>query len=165
MRKLRNNIIELEHLSIDDDLIIGKTHKLKIKYCDSLEELKKIEEAGKRAMKNLLDIFSKEDKDTDYITINFSEFDHVLFTGRDKGIYYRDKYNLKDIDLHKRYNIIIPNSVFSITTSFFIGMFKDSVLKCGNKDKFFEVFIFKVENKNLLQNIHYFVDRIFRDSF
>lgn len=165
MRKLRNNIIELEHLSIDDDLIIGKTHKLKIKYCDNLEELKKIEEAGKRAMKNLLNIFNKEDKGKDYVTIDFSEFDHVLLTGRDKGIYYRDKYNLKDIDLNKRYNIIIPKSVFTITATFFKGMFKDSVLKCGNKDKFFEVFIFKVENENLLQIIHYYVDRIFRDNF
>lgn len=76
-------------------------------------------------------------------TINFSQFDGPLFSGRERGESARKKVGLDAIDCSDaQVNVIMPKDLLTVTSSFFLGMFDKSILHCGTKDKFFEKFHF-----------------------
>lgn len=65
-------------------------------------------------------------------------------TGRDLGKRARKSYHVEDLDASgESVNVLIPDDVFLITPSFFIGMFAKSVASQGSVDAFFEKYKFK----------------------
>ena len=73
--------------------------------------------------------------------------DLIVFTGRDLGIKMRTHFNFNEKDCDdKEYEISFPKNIISISTSFFLALFGDSVRKCGSKEKFESKYIFKVNN-------------------
>jgi hypothetical protein len=59
-----------------------------------------------------------------------------VFSGRDRGITIRKKLDLSRIDLTpETVTIIVPKDVFSVNSSFFQGLFGDSVRALG-EDRF-----------------------------
>ena len=90
--------------------------------------------------------------------INIQEFrkdGSKIFSGRDIGIEAREKLDLNEKDLdEEKYTIIIPQDTYSITGSFFGGLFSDSIIKL-KEEKFRQKYIFKCSQGDLsevLQN-------------
>lgn len=74
-------------------------------------------------------------------------------SGRDLGFRQRKHHKLDELeDTNDVIEINIANNIIFLSSSFFLGMFGDSVRKCGSKEKFKEKFIFK-SNGQLESNI------------
>lgn len=76
--------------------------------------------------------------------IDLSQVEGPVFTGRDRGEALRQRYALeqleRDFDV---IDVVIPEGTYSVSSSFFLGMFGPSVLKCGSVDSFQEKYHFK----------------------
>lgn len=72
-----------------------------------------------------------------------------IFSGRDLGIQARQQLGLnqKDCD-NEQYLVIIPHDTYSISGSFFGGLFSDSVIHL-NEEKFKAKYIFKCSQGEL----------------
>lgn len=79
----------------------------------------------------------------------YRESGSKIFSGRSMGISARQENELtkKDSDLEE-YNIIVPEDTYSISGSFFGGMFSDSVLNLG-EEKFKEKYHFKFKKSEI----------------
>lgn len=69
--------------------------------------------------------------------IDLSEFRTegvLVFAGRDRGMDVRRKAGLDDVDKQERcVEVRIPDDTFSLTSSFFLGLFGDSVRMLGEE--------------------------------
>lgn len=78
----------------------------------------------------------------------------IVLSGRELGYQIRTKMNLDKFDVDdKKYKIIFPNNIISISTSFFLALFGESVRKCGNKEEFLKKYNFDC-NQNMMLNIN-----------
>ena len=56
--------------------------------------------------------------------------DMLVLSGRELGYQIRTKMNLDKVDIDgKKYKIIFPKNIISISTSFFLALFGESVRK------------------------------------
>lgn len=89
-------------------------------------------------------------------TINIQDYRESgskIFSGRDSGILARKKLNLNQLDFDdEQYNIVIPDDTYSISGSFFGGLFSDSVIELG-EEKFREKYHFVHSNKELGESL------------
>jgi len=67
---------------------------------------------------------------------------HTLL-GKERGISVRKHFDLdtKDAD-NNHYVVVLPEALYSISSSFFSGMFSQSVKKLHGQDAFFEKYYF-----------------------
>ena len=80
--------------------------------------------------------------------------DMLVLSGRELGYQIRTNMNLDKVDKDdKKYKIIFPKNIISISTSFFLALFGESVRKCGNKEEFLNKYNFDC-NKNMMLNIN-----------
>ena len=80
--------------------------------------------------------------------------DMLVLSGRELGYQIRTKMNLDKVDMDdKKYKIIFPKNIVSISTSFFLALFGESVRKCGNKEEFLNKYNFDC-NQNMMLNIN-----------
>lgn len=57
-----------------------------------------------------------------------------VLSGRDVGIDFRKKFKLDDIDMNKEsVEVIVPEDLYSINSSFFLGLFGPSVRHLGEE--------------------------------
>ena len=79
------------------------------------------------------------------VTIDLSKCGGPVFTGRDKGETIRSQYNLDSIDKDAEadVSIIVPENTFSLNSSFFLGMFGNSIRAAGTRENFLKKFKFK----------------------
>ena len=83
---------------------------------------------------------------------NYIDSKKVL-AGRTNGENIRQNINLEKIEKeNEKIEIIIPNDVFSFNSSYFLGMFGESVKKLG-KEKFEEKYQFNTNNESIKMNI------------
>lgn len=70
----------------------------------------------------------------------------TVFTGRPEGKMARTDLQLdaKDDD-STEYTILIPKNTTSFNSSFFLGLFFDSIKKMGSIEKFYEKYSFDIE--------------------
>lgn len=77
------------------------------------------------------------------IKIDFSRIEGPVYTGRSRGEMLRNDYHLDDLDLEGREVCVnIPKNTYTISSSFFLGMFGPSVVKAGTKEKFYKQYHF-----------------------
>ena len=70
-------------------------------------------------------------------------------SGRDLGFKQRKHHKLDEVeDNNDKIEIKIAENIIFLSSSFFLGMFGESVRKCGSKEKFKEKFIFKTNGQN-----------------
>lgn len=75
--------------------------------------------------------------------IDFSKIEGPVYTGRDRGERLRASFHLDDIDsTNELVQVIIPPQTYSISSSFFLGLFGPSVVRLGNKEAFFKKYSF-----------------------
>ena len=69
-------------------------------------------------------------------------------SGRDLGFKQRKHHKLDELENNNdQFEIKIANNIIFLSSSFFLGMFGDSVRKCGSKEKFKQKFIFKTNGQ------------------
>lgn len=81
------------------------------------------------------------------MTIDFSKIEGPVYTGRDRGERLRTSYKLDVLDAAKtKIRVLIPEETYSISSSFFLGMFGPSVVNSGSKDLFYSRYEFVADD-------------------
>lgn len=75
--------------------------------------------------------------------IDFNELGMPVFTGRSRGSESRKRLGLDSLPPGEHVEVIIPSEVYTITSSYFLGLFGPSVREAGSREKFLERFSFK----------------------
>lgn len=81
------------------------------------------------------------------VTINLDELTRHgevrNLSGHERGVAARVKYGLATADLGKeQVLVVVPDEIYTITPSFFQGMFAESVHKAGTRELFLSKFRF-----------------------
>ena len=64
-------------------------------------------------------------------------------SGHERGLHAREHFSLDASDLAPQpVRVLVPHDVYAITTSFFQGMFAESVNRFGSRDAFLEHYRF-----------------------
>ncbi len=78
------------------------------------------------------------------VNIDFSKFNGPVYAGRARGENARRQVKLDQIDDGSEVvEITVPDSTYTVTSSFFLGMFGPSVIRAGSRDAFVKRFHFK----------------------
>ncbi len=89
--------------------------------------------------------------------------DSRVLSGRDRGIECRKQFALDRVDKGTdTVEVIIPPSIYSLNTSFFLGLFGDSVRKL-TKSKFLEKYHFEGDPVHLT-TVQEGIDRALKES-
>lgn len=76
--------------------------------------------------------------------IDFSKYNGPVYTGRDRGARLRQELGLDAVDgTDETVEVTIPENTYTVTSSFFLGLFGPSVVKAGSKDQFFRKYRFR----------------------
>lgn len=79
------------------------------------------------------------------LVIDFSKYNGPVYTGRERGARLREELALDSVDESgESVEVSIPENTYTVTSSFFLGLFGPSVVRAGSKDKFYEQFHFKL---------------------
>jgi hypothetical protein len=80
----------------------------------------------------------------DEAIIDFKKIEGPVYTGRDRGERLREQLNLNSFDTAEgSVKVIIPEQTYSISSSFFLGMFGPSILKAASREKFLSKYQFE----------------------
>ncbi|MGY6161831.1 hypothetical protein [Paraburkholderia strydomiana] len=80
------------------------------------------------------------------MTIDFRDIEGPIYSGRPRGESLRRKYELDAVDSSPAHVAVkVPDSTYSVTSSFFLGLFGPSVLAAGSRDAFFKKFQFSAK--------------------
>lgn len=76
-------------------------------------------------------------------TVDFSKIEGPVYTGRDRGEALRTKWKLDELERGDEVVlVVIPDSTYTVSSSFFLGLFGPSVRSLG-MDKFWKKFQFR----------------------
>jgi hypothetical protein len=78
------------------------------------------------------------------LTLDFSRIKGPVYTGRGRGEALRRKFELDEKeDALEAVAVIIPDSTYTVSSSFFLGLFGPSVVKAGSVAQFKRKFHFR----------------------
>ncbi|WP_414432721.1 hypothetical protein [Alcanivorax sp. IL2] len=97
-------------------------------------------------------------------SINLADFGGPTYIGRDNGEAVRKKLGLDKMDKNNEvsFTIEIPEDTFNINSSFFLGLFGDSIRSCGSKSAFLSKFNFETHGREY-SIINKSIDRALRE--
>lgn len=92
--------------------------------------------------------------------IDFSKYNGPVYTGRDRGVRLREELKLDYFDdsTDSVVNVSIPHTTYTVTSSFFLGLFGPSVVKAGSRESFFAKYKFNLP-EFLQQDVEGYVAR------
>lgn len=91
--------------------------------------------------------------------VDFSKIAGRIYAGRPNGIKARSLFDIENCDsMQGKVEVIFPENARSISSSFFLGMFGDSIRKFGSKEKFQSHYAFKA-NPQISKQIDKVIDR------
>ena len=92
------------------------------------------------------------------LEINFRDLGGPVYIGRPKGEATRKKFRLDEIDRSETQVIIeIPDDIYSINSSYFLGMFGPSIKFAGSREAFLKKFKFSASDAILSKIDKYIV--------
>ncbi len=74
--------------------------------------------------------------------IDFRTLGMPVFTGRSRGENLRKQLRLDQISSEEVVHVYIPEEVYAVTSSYFLGLFGPSIRSEGSADAFFQKFKF-----------------------
>lgn len=81
---------------------------------------------------------------TNAVTIDFEGIEGPVYTGRARGQQLRAELKLDELDAQNiDVDVTIPSSTYTISSSFFLGLFGPSVVRAGSKDAFYKRYHFR----------------------
>lgn len=97
--------------------------------------------------------------------IDLSKYDGPVFSGRDRGELIRSKIGLDsaDNDPQTLIEVDVPANTYSVTSSFFLGLFGPSIVRAGSSEIFFVKFHFNA-TPTIKNRIFSFVSRALQDK-
>lgn len=98
------------------------------------------------------------------VTIDFLKkgYEGKVYSGRKRGELARQDFRVNELDESNiKVDVIIPQHLFSLTSSFFLGMFGPTLKKLGSKSKFKEKYNLK-GSSIILEEIDEYIDRELR---
>jgi len=91
--------------------------------------------------------------------IDFEKLGGPVYIGRDRGMAERAKYNLDEVDKSDQcVTVKIPESTYSINSSFFLGLFGKSIKYAGSSEKFREKYVISAP-KEINDNLENYIER------
>ena len=79
-----------------------------------------------------------------HLMLDLSKVAGPVYTGRERGEALRAKYELDaKEDAVEVVDVVIPASTYTVSSSFFLGLFGPSVIKCGSVSRFRSKYRFK----------------------
>lgn len=70
-------------------------------------------------------------------SIDLSKVAGPVYTGRDRGESLRAHYKLDSLDVEREpIRVVIPDDTWTVSSSFFLGLFGPSVRRLGSVDEF-----------------------------
>lgn len=80
-------------------------------------------------------------------TIDFNAYEGPVYTGRERGINLRRDLGLDEVDDAQTPVVVkIPEKTYTISSSFFLGLFGPSVVRAGSKAAFYSRYQFQSPN-------------------
>ena len=80
---------------------------------------------------------------TNITMIDFEKFNGPVYTGRARGERARSQLQLDQVDEDMAFvEVKIPDNTYTVSSSFFLGLFGPSVLRAGSKEAFLKRFHF-----------------------
>ena len=81
---------------------------------------------------------------TQPVTIDFAKIEGPVYTGRDRGERLRTDLHLDAVDASGDIvEVMIPATTYTISSSFFLGLFGPSVVNAGSKEAFYTRYHFQ----------------------
>lgn len=78
------------------------------------------------------------------LTIDLAGYNGPVYTGRERGQRIRAHFKLDEVDrAGTEVNVVVPPEAYTVTSSFFLGLFGPSVVSAGSKSAFFDRYHFK----------------------
>lgn len=97
-------------------------------------------------------------------TLNFKDMGGPVYVGRANGEKAREHLNIDRLDtVPEPVEVIVPDSTYSINSSYFLGLFGKSVRAFGTIDGFLGHYNFKAK-QNLMDSIRRHADRALREQ-
>lgn len=98
------------------------------------------------------------------LKIDFSTFNSRVLVGRPRGEKAREKYGLDSIDKEGGLvEVVIPDNIYSVNSSFFLGLFGKSIVTAGSRESFFGRYHFS-SSKELKERFEGFVSRALQEK-
>lgn len=83
---------------------------------------------------------------SNHITIDFNNIAGPVYSGRPRGESLRTKFALDSVDEENvQVDIEVPEGTYSVTSSFFLGLFGPSVVRAGSSEAFFRKYNFRAK--------------------
>jgi hypothetical protein len=96
--------------------------------------------------------------------IDLANFGGPVYTGRPRGVAARKKLKLDGVPkAGEVVEVTIPDSTYTMTSSYFLGLFGPSVRLCGSKGAFLTMFNFSGPDR-VLARLDDWVDRALREK-
>ena len=79
------------------------------------------------------------------VVVDFKKLGGPVYSGRSKGELARIKFKLDEVDKAQAKVIVrIPESAYSVTSSFYLALFGKSILHAGSREAFLSRYDFQV---------------------
>lgn len=79
--------------------------------------------------------------------IDFKKIEGPVYTGRDRGERLRIQLNIDALDnTDTIIKVLIPEETYSMSSSFFLGLFGPSIIKLGSNELFTKKYIFETSD-------------------
>lgn len=89
---------------------------------------------------------------TDIQLVEFTKGEVRNLSGHERGLAARMAFKLEDLDaLPEPIEVVVPEDLDAISTSFFQGMFAQSIQRLGSRDRFLEHYRFHARPHLMLQ--------------
>lgn len=76
--------------------------------------------------------------------IDLAKYNGPVYTGRQRGELLRESLHLDAIDAEdSAVSVLVPNETYTVSSSFFLGLFGPSVVKAGSKEAFYKRYKFQ----------------------
>lgn len=91
--------------------------------------------------------------------LDFASLGGPVYVGRDRGERVRRELGIDNLDNGDgAVEVLIPDDTYSVNSSFFLGMFGESIVRFGSKEGFLDHYHFSAPQE-IESEIHSFIDR------
>ncbi|AQZ99606.1 hypothetical protein B5M06_16500 [Comamonas kerstersii] len=81
------------------------------------------------------------------VNVNLSEFQGRILSGRERGTQARELMSIDKLDQgNDKVHVTFPTGLWSVSSSFFLGMFGPSIIAAGTKDAFKNRYSFETKD-------------------
>ncbi len=96
--------------------------------------------------------------------IDLSQLEGPIYSGRDRGRSAREQFGLDELNLEEAdVTVVVPQDTYSVTSSFFLGMFGPLLIEAGSTEAFLKHIHFDADDE-LGQQIGEYATRAFENK-